>query len=234
MLRLTPLAFQSLASIIGRYERTLRDQTPTFADIYGTMAYSKIVRERAIQLYREHGSAAIVLQMLRPEFASQDVPIAERTVRRWCKAERAKPSGQEPDSMAVAEGAEHFARMAEITGLLLANDVGKVGVIEGEYEDPNAEYAIVSDVSGYYVVGRNELIGMIEANIDQVVQQYSGWDLFDCFGSHLEAELEAEAAQPYELFEFLNASPGKFINTVRTMAARRTFKGSCPVCKDWQ
>jgi hypothetical protein len=36
------------------------------------------------------------------------------------------------------------------------------------------------------------------------------------------------------LFAFIEARPIEVINIIRTLAARRTFKGTCPMCKDWQ
>ena len=45
------------------------------------------------------------------------------------------------------------------------------------------------------------------------------------------AHFEAEYGDFYEL---LRQSPGKLVNAIRVLAQRKTFKGTCPVCEEWQ
>ena len=46
--------------------------------------------------------------------------------------------------------------------------------------------------------------------------------------------LEYEYLSGNGLFAFIEARPVEAINIITTMAARRTLKGTCPMCKEWQ
>jgi excisionase family DNA binding protein len=117
---------------------------------------------------------------------------------------------------------EHYSRMVDIAEMLLENDVGKV-MITG---DGDESFPILSPETGYLVITKDDLTAKIEGNIDRIVKTYSSWDMFDCFFKHLMAEFPP--GQDY--YELLNEYPGRLVNTFRILAARKTFKGTCPVC----
>lgn len=192
------------------------------------MSYPDKARQRAIQLREEGYSAGAILKVLQQEFPVMDVPC-ERTIRRWYKEEESQSGNKETATTIVKLKEEHFGQLTDIVNLLLEDDVGKVLTIPGEIDTPETTYTIVSDVSGLIEITHSELIGRIEGNIDCVCQRYSTWHMWDCFATHLKAEYpESE-----DFYEFLYTRTSELINALRTLAQRKTFKGTCDVCKEW-
>ncbi|MFC1932437.1 hypothetical protein ACFLXU_02240 [Chloroflexota bacterium] len=119
--------------------------------------------------------------------------------------------------------------MTDIAKLLLEDDVGKVLTVAREADTPERVYDVVSDSSDIIEFTHNQLVGKIEGNIDYVVGRYSIWHMMDCFAAHLEAEYpESE-----DFYTFLYTQTSTLINALRSMTERKTFKGTCRVCKDW-
>jgi len=190
------------------------------------MLFGENYKQRALELYKEN-TAQAVFKILIKEYPDKLHPT-ERTLGRWKKTRKEQRIVCE-DQAAIISEVEHRAHMTEIAEMLLDNDIGKV-IIVGDGEQPESIYSIVSPESDYYEIKHNELVGRIEHKIDCVCRAYSPWHMFNCFAEHLMAEFPP--AQDY--YELLNKHPGKLINALRTMAERKTFKGTCPVCKDWQ
>lgn len=184
------------------------------------MGYPKKVKQRAIELSAVCGSAANVLKALTKEFPPDQVPFDERTIRRWFQGRNIRY---------LKNIDEHFAQLTDIANLLLEDDVGKVLIVPGIVDDPEGTYTVVSDISGITELTYSQLIRRIEGNIDYVCQRYSTWHMWDCFAAHLTAEYpESE-----DFYEFLYTRTSELINALRTLAERKTFKGTCPVCEDW-
>ncbi|MDD5510305.1 MAG: hypothetical protein PHI12_05815 [Dehalococcoidales bacterium] len=181
--------------------------------------YPAAVRKRAIEIAPTCRSAANVIDALSDEYGADQVPMDERTIRRWLQNQNVRY---------LRNLDEHFAQMTDIANILLEEDVGKV-IVRGDSEQSDSTYGINSPDLGYYELTRNQLTGRIEGNIDYVCGKYSTWHMFDCFAEHLMAEFPPE--QDY--YDLLNKYPGKLINTLRMLAERKTFKGTCPVCKEW-
>ena len=189
------------------------------------MLFGENYKQRALELYKEN-TAQEVFRILIKEYPDTPHPT-ERSLGRWKKIRKEQHTVYEAQATTISE-VEHRTRMTEIAEMLLDNDVGKV-VVVGDGEQPENTYSIVSSESGYEEIKHSKLVGRIEGNIDYVCQTYSPWDMFDCFVPHLMAEFPP--GQDY--YTLLNKYPGKLINTLRMLAQRKTFKGTCPVCKDW-
>lgn len=182
------------------------------------MSYSKQVKQRAIELSKICSSAANVLKALEKEFPTDQIPTDERTIRRWFQKENICYLTNVP---------EHFAQLADIVNLILANDVGKILIVTGEADTPERIYDIVSEDSGFTEITHRKLTGRIECNIDYVCQHYSTWHMWDCFAAHLEAEYP----ESRDFYKFISTHTSILINALRTMAERKAFKGTCPVCQ---
>ena len=125
--------------------------------------------------------------------------------------------------MAPASPKKHFSQLAKINKMLLGDDVDKV-VIVGEGH-PDDVYGVVSREFGYYELTYRQLVGKITANIEKARKAFGAE--FDGFISHLMAEYPP--GENYE--ELVKQKPGKLIKTLKEMAERKTFKGSCGVCR---
>ena len=73
----------------------------------------------------------------------------------------------------------------------------------------------------------DELVNNIEFIIDD-----SEWFFFYCFFPHLLSELPDEMKNENWL-PIVEEYPFQLIETLRLLAARKTFKGTCPVCEGW-
>ncbi|MFC1911710.1 hypothetical protein ACFLXG_00930 [Chloroflexota bacterium] len=182
--------------------------------------YSPAVKKRAREIAPMCRSATNVLEALSREFSADQIPIDERTIRRWFKEQKVR----------YQKGIrEHHSQMTDIARLLLDHDVGKVITMEGESDEANYVYGVVNDTDGYTEISNSQLVGRIEGNIDCVVMLYSHWHMWDCFAAHLEAEYP----ESKDFYGFLNTKTSTLINALKVMVERKTFKGTCPVCKEW-
>ncbi len=92
-------------------------------------------------------------------------------------------------------------------------------------------------LSGRYFVLKNKTPsgqhkkGHLAVGQDDLPQRLRGF-FRDYFVPHLKSELPEELKT--ELFYIVvEKQPYLLIETLRLLAARKTFKGTCPVCKDW-
>ncbi len=183
------------------------------------MAYSEEYKKRALEL----GAArpvSEVLEALAREFPDT-APPGEATLRRWLAAGGRSPGGQ--SGAASPSLKQHLARLAKINKVLLGDDIDTAVIIGDGH--PDDVYGVVSKEFGYYEVTYRQLVNKIAANIEKARKTYGAE--FDGFVSHLMAEYP-----PGEDFNALvQFKPGKLIKTLKEMAERKTFKGSCQLCR---
>ena len=182
------------------------------------MAYSELYKKRALELGASR-PVSEVLEALAREFPDV-APPGEATLRRWLAA-----GGQTGGKVATAPVSlkRHFAQLARINKVLLGDDVDKA-IIIGEGH-PDDVYGVVSKEFGYYEVTYRQLVAKIAANIEKARQSFGAE--FDGFIAHLMAEYPP--GEDYD--ELVKRKPGKLIKTLKEMAERKTFKGSCGVCR---
>jgi len=185
------------------------------------MAHSEEVKRRAIELAPKCSSAADVLKALGKEFPADELPVDEQTIHLWV---------EEQNVRYIKNIQEHWNQLTDIANLLLEDDVGYVLTIIRKADNPERIYDVVTDSSDITELTHAQLTSRIEANIDYVCQHYSTWHMWDCFAVHLAAEYP----ESKDFYKFLYTQTSFLINALRTMAERKTFEGTCPVCKDWQ
>lgn len=134
------------------------------------------------------------------------------------------------DSLNAIRLREHFDLLAEIARSFLDNDVGKVLNSAPAQGDTRPTYTIVSDVSGHSEIPQDELVNRIHNNIDRACEKYDATRVWDSLWPHL----VAECPECDDYWSLLKTKPLEFVNLLRVVADRRTFKGICPVCKDLQ
>ena len=141
-----------------------------------------------------------------------------------------KQTCKETDPVILKRMEQHFEHLLEIVNLLLDNEVGKVFGNPSIGDEPEADdYTIISEKSDFEQIPRSHLVERIENNIDHVLKTYSVWDFGDCFFPHL----MAESPRFQDFGKLYNEHTIEFIDILRTLSRRKTFKGACPVCKDW-
>ena len=125
------------------------------------------------------------------------------------------------DPIAIKRKGEHFNHLAEIAGKIWP---------------PNMNIAPGDESSGYdYLVGEynsaqevttEQLCSILTRNYEQAYDQYGLYDV-ECFETHLRFEVTDFESKELSTYTY------ELVETLMLLAKRKTFKGTCPVCKDW-
>jgi len=97
------------------------------------------------------------------------------------------------------------------------------------YKWQHVELLMLIEESDFEDISRSHLVERIENNIEYICKTYSVYDFWDCFLPHLLDEVPGR--QDFE--QLYNYHTIEFINILRILAQRKTFKGTCPICEDW-
>ena len=202
------------------------------------MAYPEHIKRRAIELSEGRSDGAI-LRLLEREFPEEVVSLNVRTISRWRRHKSeilAQASGHITGEQGIGSPEswqEHRARLAGVADKLLANDLKRV--IRSVEPTGDIKY-LLYDESETDIRERltdDDLSVRLEENLLTVYRDYTDWFYKNCFIPHLFAEW-SEDVQTKMSRALLYDEPYLLIETLRLLAERKTFKGSCPVCKDWQ
>jgi len=206
------------------------------------MAFTDAVKNRAIDLCNNGNSAAKALEALEKEFPSGTELPDERTIRRWHKEKpliSIKKEQERIRSYVPENWREHFEKLAGVATLLLANDLDRVQEssrgtnASNEPTDHYKEkYIVFRSVDDFYRMTDDDLSYQLEQNLESVLDEYKQWFYAQCFLPHLESELP-EKMQGKDYSKLINEQPFQLIEILRILSARKTFKGTCPVCRDW-
>ncbi|MFC1955177.1 helix-turn-helix domain-containing protein [Chloroflexota bacterium] len=174
------------------------------------MAFPEKIKQRAIELYQDC-SAAQALKALEEEFPEQAMPY-ERSIRRWRNNELLR---------------EHLRQMARIAALLINGlDNVAVNIPRGNQFDI-FKYSILKDDGSGFGITLEQLSSYLLANIETVSEEYwcTGWKDFEV---HLSAEVPEINSKGLQ--NFARANPYELIETLKTLAQRKKFKGKCHIC----
>lgn len=197
------------------------------------MAFSEQVRQRAIELNRGR-SPREVRRWLDREFPDELSLPDERTIRRWRATESTTHAVQEQSqipSSVPANWKEHNEKLAGVADRLLANDLKRV--MKWVASTGQIEYHLFDDEEILHRLTEDDLAGQFEQNIILTFHDYTEWFYANCFLPHLYAEWPEELKNK-GLSIVAEEQPYQLIETLRLLAERKTFKGTCPVCKEWQ
>ena len=129
---------------------------------------------------------------------------------------------------------EHFGDLADIAKSLLANGLDSGSCPGWTAATPSqVKYLLPSEnaASGYDELTKEQLASRLNSNIASVLKE-KDWFFRKCFIPHLRSELPQELKTKL-FFKVVEEQPYELIEILRLLAARRTFKGTCPVCEDW-
>ena len=118
---------------------------------------------------------------------------------------------------------EHFARMADIAASLLRNGLDTVA------RDSQGGLSMSKGMGVIMIY--DELTEALEGNFKSACFEFSDYDVNASFVRHLEAEVPDIRTQGLQ--NYLEKHPYEMIETLRLLCRRKTFKGNCPICKDW-
>jgi hypothetical protein len=196
------------------------------------MSYRPEIKQRALELIQEGYSPGKAADALSKEFPKELKHPDERTIRRWRKAllEQQKEMKLEPIVLSRME--EHFEHLADIVWAVLSNPYN----LDGVKENPSRgtpfdifKYTLWESGSGQGIT-HGQLSSMLGENIDRVDYVFAEFDFY-CLILHLRAESPEIEAKGF--YTVATENPYELIDTLRILARRKTFKGTCPVCQDW-
>ena len=78
---------------------------------------------------------------------------------------------------------------------------------------------------------REKLSEIVLGTWNLASEVYGDWKL-ECLLSHIKAELPEVESRGF--VDFVKANPYTLVAAIGTLVRRKTFKGTCPVCEDWQ
>jgi len=143
-----------------------------------------------------------------------------------------QPVSPQVDHAIVRQRAEHDAKLVGVAERLLDNDLQRV--MKWVNRKGQTEYHLF-DESEEHIIARltdDDLTGRLEENLLAVYRDYTEWFYENCFIPHLFAEWSEDVKTKMSK-ALLYEHPYELIETLRLLAERKTFKGTCPVCKDW-
>ena len=139
---------------------------------------------------------------------------------------------KEIDPIIVQRRKDHSDHLADIAKGLLS---GNLDNIEAKSTKTGDQYNIFEYIfwegGAGQVITRKQLSDMMERNIELFYEQPNDTYDLDCFLHHLVAEYPEVQSKGFN--NFAKENPYELVEILRLLARRKTFKGTCPVCKDW-
>jgi transcriptional regulator with XRE-family HTH domain len=119
---------------------------------------------------------------------------------------------------------EHFTRLSKMIDTILDGGLDRISnsSLTGQHEILEAGYSVRT-------LSQDQLIAILEENLHNAYQQYSDSQV-DC---QLFAHIAVEYPKFKDIYGFINENPLEVVDILRTLAQMKTFKDTCPVCKDW-
>jgi hypothetical protein len=100
-------------------------------------------------------------------------------------------------------------------------------------EEYQVDYTVTDQEGLFYTLDKEDLSIRLDDNLQSTFDKYKDWFVKFCFVPHLEAELPGEIKAEGLWDGVIYEKPYELIHTLRILTARKTFKGTCAVCKDW-
>jgi hypothetical protein len=127
---------------------------------------------------------------------------------------------------------EHFSKLAEVVDDLLANDLNSVSRgwsttrVAGQHTNILTKEKRIGD---YYDLTNEQLSTRLKENYVLAEHKYERWFIHDCLLPHLKSEFPEELKSKAFL-DIAKEHPYELIQILRIIAAKKTFKGTCPAC----
>ena len=154
-----------------------------------------------------------------------------RTVsKQLAKAESSRQQNKKMfDPIIIEAKKKHIADMLAIAEELLANGLDIVRKHPSSGDTDKYEYSTVIGDS-MEVLSHEQLGDRLRVNIGLQWVHMNAEDI-DCFLTHLKADYNDLESK--DILTVVAHNPYELIETLRVLGRKRTFKGTCEVCKDW-
>ena len=179
----------------------------------------------------------VLEEMQDTEFPTRSLGFIKRRRREFNTARKVLQIQleKEVNPTIVKRREEHFTELSDIAKSLLANGLESVSCPGWTTnQSDQVKYVIPNESaeSGYDELTRIQLASHLNSNIDAIPRE-KDWLFRACFVPHLKSELREELSTKL-FFKVVEEQPYELIEVLRVLAARGVFKGTCPVCKDWE
>ena len=139
---------------------------------------------------------------------------------------------KEIDPIIVQREKDHFDHLADITQGLLSGNLDNVTAKSTKAGDQFDIFEYIFWEGGLRQgITRKQLSDMMERNVELYYEQPNDTYDLDYFLHHLIAEYPEVESKGFN--NFVKENPYELVDILRLLARRKTFKGTCPVCKDW-
>lgn len=179
------------------------------------------VRQRAMEL-RKDNPMSKTIHILRTEFSADELPTEDRVIRRWFEKKPIKSQNSDKEF--------HNNELAKIAEQLIANGLDKVEASQ-DRKPPYDIFKYIDWERGGIGITAEQFSSMIRENLATAELIYDDWGVYEMFLPHLTVEFPLLAQN--SLNHCIENYPLALIETLRLLAHKRTFNGTCPVCKDF-
>lgn len=134
---------------------------------------------------------------------------------------------------------EHFAKIAEISAILLQSNLHTVTVVENlnetthnsktEYLHP-PKYKIENEYNKPTHLSRMQLVELFRKNVEKACQQFSASFFYDCYVAHIKATIGYEMESQGGFWPVVERNPYEVIKEIKNIMEGRELKGTCPLC----
>jgi len=145
-----------------------------------------------------------------------------------------QPASTQIDPAIVKHREDHFADLANIAKGLLTNGLSNVSLPGWTTNrSSHVKYLILNlnSDSGYDEITKEQLESQLNNNMAAILKD-KDWFFRYCFTPHLKSELPEEL-KAESFFKIIEEQPYQLIESLRILAERKTFSGTCPVCEGW-
>lgn len=135
---------------------------------------------------------------------------------------------------------EHFAQIAEVSAILLQNNLSTISVVENlgdaKYKFSNkylhsSKYIIKDRNNIPNRLNRLQLIEIFRKNVQDVCKRYGIYFLYDCYVPHVKATMGEEMEAMGGFWPAVESKPYEVIKAITLIKDGKELKGSCPLCE---
>jgi hypothetical protein len=135
---------------------------------------------------------------------------------------------------------EHFAQIAEISAILLQNNLSTISVVENlgdaKYKFSNKylhsyTYIIKDRNNIPNRLNRLQLIEILRRNVQDVCKRYGISFFYDCYVPHVKATMGEEMEAMGGFWPAVEIKPYEVIKAIKLIMDGKELKGSCPLCE---
>jgi hypothetical protein len=191
------------------------------------MAYSKERKSRALELWEQHRAMKHVKMLYEREYPGEPVPD-ERTIRRWRDALPTPMISREElkNPILLAGLEQHMRDLTQVAKMLLANNLDGLEAFELYGEKC---YGWIRGKDKYELISEESVTDILWDNLAKATEHFKPSPMPEMFMHHFSYETPPQA----RMMDMLKKEPLELIQILRLLVQRRTFKGTCDICKGW-